>query len=288
MPVEPGAVAGRRAPEWRPTGTTCASVYRRSLVDLAALRFYPESVPSASLPAAGLPWFMALFGRDSLITSYQALPFVPELARTTLRALGRPAGDRVRRLPRRRARARSCTSCATASWPTSASGRSRRTTGRPTRRRCSSSCWTSTSAGPATSRPCAQLEPAGPGRAWSGWSEYGDLDGDGYIEYQTRNPADRPGEPVLEGLVELDRPPGRHASPTRRSATLRDPGVRLRRAACVRPGWPARCGAIRTLADRLETRRRRAAAPLRPRLLAAGARLLRAGPGRRQEAGARP
>ena len=63
-------------------------IYRRSLIDLAALRFYPESVPDSSLPAAGLPWFMALFGRDSLITSYQALPFVPELARTTLLALG--------------------------------------------------------------------------------------------------------------------------------------------------------------------------------------------------------
>ena len=45
-------------------------------------------MPDASLPAAGLPWFMALFGRDSLITSYQAIPFVPELARTTLLALG--------------------------------------------------------------------------------------------------------------------------------------------------------------------------------------------------------
>jgi glycogen debranching enzyme len=63
-------------------------VYRRSLVDLAALRFYPETVADSSLPAAGLPWFMALFGRDSLITSYQAIPFVPELARTTLLALG--------------------------------------------------------------------------------------------------------------------------------------------------------------------------------------------------------
>ncbi len=61
--------------------------YKRSLVDLAALRFYPETVPDSSLPAAGLPWFMALFGRDSLITSYQALPFVPELCRTTLHAL---------------------------------------------------------------------------------------------------------------------------------------------------------------------------------------------------------
>jgi glycogen debranching enzyme len=63
-------------------------VYKRSLIDLAALRFYPESVPDSSLPAAGLPWFMALIGRDSLITSYQAIPFVPELARTTLLALG--------------------------------------------------------------------------------------------------------------------------------------------------------------------------------------------------------
>jgi len=63
-------------------------VYARSIEDLAALRFYPDVVPgSASLPAAGLPWFMALFGRDSIITSYQALPFVPELAATTLRAL---------------------------------------------------------------------------------------------------------------------------------------------------------------------------------------------------------
>jgi len=63
-------------------------VYKRSLVDLAALRFYPENLPDSSLPAAGLPWFMALFGRDSLITSYQAIPFVPELARATLLALG--------------------------------------------------------------------------------------------------------------------------------------------------------------------------------------------------------
>jgi glycogen debranching enzyme len=71
-------------------------IYRRSLVDLAALRFYPDGAPAgASVPAAGLPWFMALFGRDSLITSYQALPFAPELARTTLRVLAAGQGQRV-------------------------------------------------------------------------------------------------------------------------------------------------------------------------------------------------
>jgi glycogen debranching enzyme len=62
-------------------------IYEQSLIDLAALRFTSELYPDASLPAAGLPWFMTVFGRDSLITSFQALPFVPELAGTTLKVL---------------------------------------------------------------------------------------------------------------------------------------------------------------------------------------------------------
>ena len=68
------------------------AVYLRSLLDLSALRFFPDISPRASVPAAGLPWFMALFGRDSLITSYQALPFVPELSATTLRVLAQTQG----------------------------------------------------------------------------------------------------------------------------------------------------------------------------------------------------
>jgi glycogen debranching enzyme len=44
---------------------------------------------------AGLPWFMAIFGRDSIFTSLQALPFMPELAGTTLRALAERQGVRV-------------------------------------------------------------------------------------------------------------------------------------------------------------------------------------------------
>jgi glycogen debranching enzyme len=69
--------------------------YRRSLVDLAALRFAPPVSGGHSLPAAGLPWFMTMFGRDSIFTSLQALPFTPELAATTLRALGTWQGSRV-------------------------------------------------------------------------------------------------------------------------------------------------------------------------------------------------
>ena len=64
-----------------------ARTYRASLTDLAALRLQPDLGDPATLPAAGLPWFMALFGRDSLITSFQALPYLPELAATTLRVL---------------------------------------------------------------------------------------------------------------------------------------------------------------------------------------------------------
>ena len=66
---------------------TIRHTYDRSLLDLAALRFRPFPGMEASLPAAGLPWFMALFGRDSLITAYMALPFQPRLAAATLKAL---------------------------------------------------------------------------------------------------------------------------------------------------------------------------------------------------------
>ena len=42
---------------------------------------------SASLPAAGMPWFMTVFGRDTIITCLQTLLFGPELARGALEAL---------------------------------------------------------------------------------------------------------------------------------------------------------------------------------------------------------
>jgi glycogen debranching enzyme len=85
----------RQAPTIGSSWDKLGHIYWRSLVDLAALRFYPDAVPGASVPAAGLPWFMALFGRDSVITSYQALPFAPELAETTLRALAALQGTRL-------------------------------------------------------------------------------------------------------------------------------------------------------------------------------------------------
>jgi glycogen debranching enzyme len=70
-------------------------VYRRCMTDLAALRFSTLTMQGRSLPAAGLPWFMTIFGRDSIFTSLQALPFASELAATTLLALAERQGTRI-------------------------------------------------------------------------------------------------------------------------------------------------------------------------------------------------
>ena len=77
------------APILQAEDDTVVHTYHQSLLDLAALRFRPLPDLESSLPAAGLPWFMALFGRDSLLCAYMALPFQPHLAQTTLRALAR-------------------------------------------------------------------------------------------------------------------------------------------------------------------------------------------------------
>jgi glycogen debranching enzyme len=78
--------------DWEPLRRT----YDRSLVDMAALRFRPPATGGQhAVPAAGLPWFMAVFGRDSIFTSLQALPFEPDLARTTLRILAQWQGNKV-------------------------------------------------------------------------------------------------------------------------------------------------------------------------------------------------
>ena len=85
----------QKAPRLECDSDSLRATYHRSLVDLAALRFSTRTMPGRSLPAAGLPWFMTMFGRDSIFTSLQALPFTPELAATTLLALGERQGSRV-------------------------------------------------------------------------------------------------------------------------------------------------------------------------------------------------
>ena len=96
----------------------------------------PASRPGA-LPAAGLPWFMAMFGRDSLITSFQALPFAPELAATTLRALALFQAPQRRSVPRRGAGQDPARAPARRDDRVRGAARTRPTTAPPTRRCCS-------------------------------------------------------------------------------------------------------------------------------------------------------
>ncbi|TDB78823.1 glycogen debranching N-terminal domain-containing protein [Micromonospora sp. KC721] len=63
------------------------TAYERSLIDLAAMRYASLTNPSSPLPTAGLPWFMTIFGRDSMFICLQALPFAPQLTPPVLRLL---------------------------------------------------------------------------------------------------------------------------------------------------------------------------------------------------------
>ena len=91
----PRPVGRRRAPRRMRLGRRCGprtGVRSSTSPPFASRR---PSRPGRSLPAAGLPWFMTMFGRDSIFTSLQALPFTPELAATTLRVLAMWQGTRV-------------------------------------------------------------------------------------------------------------------------------------------------------------------------------------------------
>ncbi|SEJ80704.1 Glycogen debranching enzyme (alpha-1,6-glucosidase) [Arthrobacter sp. yr096] len=68
---------------------------RRSYEDLGALRIQDPDHPERVVVAAGAPWFMTLFGRDSLWASEMALPVDPSLALGTLRTLAERQGSMV-------------------------------------------------------------------------------------------------------------------------------------------------------------------------------------------------
>jgi hypothetical protein len=64
-------------------------LFHQALEDMAALRLPIKGTDHiVFLPAAGLPWFVAPFGRDSLIVSLQNVMIYPEFARGALEFLG--------------------------------------------------------------------------------------------------------------------------------------------------------------------------------------------------------
>ena len=75
-----------RVPRLRTASDDLRHSFAQSVADLAALRMRTDNV-IGMLPAAGMPWFMTVFGRDTLITSLQTMLLGPELATASLEAL---------------------------------------------------------------------------------------------------------------------------------------------------------------------------------------------------------
>ncbi len=74
-------------PHLRASWEQLAGTFSQSVADLASLRMDEDPRVPGQLPAAGMPWFMTVFGRDTLITCLQTMLFGPELASNALRVL---------------------------------------------------------------------------------------------------------------------------------------------------------------------------------------------------------
>lgn len=87
----------RRAhgPTLRCSDLRMARLFHRSLDDLTSLQLPDPQAPEDIFCAAGSPWFLTLFGRDSLWAAFMALPYDPRLAAGTLRTLARRQGRRL-------------------------------------------------------------------------------------------------------------------------------------------------------------------------------------------------
>ncbi|MBW3578263.1 MAG: amylo-alpha-1,6-glucosidase [Actinobacteria bacterium] len=72
-----------------------ARLVRRSLEDLTSLQLPDPDAPDDVFCAAGSPWFLTLFGRDSVWAAFMALPYHLGLAGGTLRVLARRQGRQV-------------------------------------------------------------------------------------------------------------------------------------------------------------------------------------------------
>jgi glycogen debranching enzyme len=100
VPIEHSAPATRladweqRSPAIVTSDPELAKTVERSRADLGSLRIMDADHRRTTI-AAGAPWFMTLFGRDSLLTSFMTLPLDPSLALGTLHTLAANQGSKV-------------------------------------------------------------------------------------------------------------------------------------------------------------------------------------------------
>jgi glycogen debranching enzyme len=95
----PVAVAARQpafaAPDVRSGDHRLAALVKQSAADLDALLVADPVDPDDVFLAAGVPWYLTLFGRDSIWAAHMLLPLSTELAAGTLRTLARRQGTRT-------------------------------------------------------------------------------------------------------------------------------------------------------------------------------------------------
>jgi len=168
-------------PKLRASWDDLDHAFPRSVADLASLRLRGGN-GLGNLPAAGMPWFMTFFGRDTLITCLQTLLFGPELARSALQVLGdlqateddpttdAEPGKIVHEIRRGKA---------AANWFSRYYGTTDAT---PLYLILLSEVWRWTDDAALVRH---FKEPAMRALAWI--DKYGDLDGDGFVEYQKRS-----------------------------------------------------------------------------------------------------
>ncbi|HEX7022982.1 MAG TPA: glycogen debranching N-terminal domain-containing protein, partial [Trueperaceae bacterium] len=91
------AISGPSYDAWRagfdlpPTSEGHRAVLEQAIDDLRALLLFTDQGP---IPAAGIPWFVAAFGRDALLTAFMMLPWAPKVAEGTLRFLANYQGHK--------------------------------------------------------------------------------------------------------------------------------------------------------------------------------------------------
>ncbi|MEV4530239.1 glycogen debranching N-terminal domain-containing protein [Streptosporangium sp. NPDC049304] len=94
-PDHPAEWAGEGAPRVVAADHRLSRLFERSMDDLRSLRLAETAAPGDVFLGAGVPWFLTLFGRDSIWAARMLLPLGTELAMGTLRVLARRQGTRV-------------------------------------------------------------------------------------------------------------------------------------------------------------------------------------------------
>ena len=170
-----------------------------------------------------------LFGRDSLIVSLQNMMVHPGFARGALQTPGRAPGDRDRRLARRRAGQDPARAARRRAGPLQRRSRTRPTTAPPTPPPLYLIVLHEAWKWLGDEQLLAASTATSPMRCLEWIDRYGDLDGDGFQEYQTRSPQGYENMGWKDAGDAVVYPDGSQVQPAQ--GALRAAGLRLRRLA---------------------------------------------------------